>query len=63
MIKGNDSGKFVKKFRLNWDYEYYIELELIDLVNLIEKIGNNYVRMSEILIWLKENYEGLEVFS
>ena len=63
VIKGNDSGKLVKKLRSNWDYEYYIELESIDLVNLIEKTGNNHVRMSEILIWLKENYEGPEVFS
>ena len=63
VIKGNDSGKLVKKLRSNWDYEYYIELESIDLVNLIEKTGNDHVRMSKILIWLKENYEGPEAFS
>ena len=63
VIKGNDSGKLVKQLRSNWDYEYYLKLESMDLKDLNEKIGNDLVEIKGILIWLKENYEGPDAFT
>lgn len=63
VIKGNDSGKLVKQLRSNWDYEYYMKLESLDLNYLIEKTGNDFVEIRGILIWLKENYEGPDAFT
>ena len=63
VIKGNDSGKLVKQLRSNWDYEYYLKLESMDLKDLNEKIGNDLVEIKGILIWLKESYEGPDAFT
>tara|TARA_R110002072_G_scaffold303044_2_gene492102 strand:- start:10151 stop:10498 length:348 start_codon:yes stop_codon:yes gene_type:complete len=66
VVEGVDSGKLVEKLKGDWDYEYFLTVDISNKDLLIQKLKNDNVQIHddrELLEWIKANYSGNNAFS
>lgn len=66
LIKGIDSGSLVKQLQGDLDYEYFLTVDKVNKILLIQKLNSRNIQIhgdADLLRWLSENHSGNRAFS